>query len=213
MSSRIRSPSRDEGDRPAVDASGATWPMQNPAVPPENRPSVTSMTSLPSPAPLIARGDGEHLAHARAALGALVADDDDVAGLDRARASRRVHRVLLAVEDPGRALEHRLVDARRLHDRTLWAPATPAGSRCRPVGWIGSVSGCTTRRRASAGELGEVLGHRLAGHGQASPCSSPASSSSLHHHRHAADAVDVVHHVACRTASCRRGAASGRRPG
>ena len=30
------------------------------------------------------RGDGEHLAHARAADGALVADDDDVAGLDGA---------------------------------------------------------------------------------------------------------------------------------
>ena len=53
-SRRMRSPARTNAIGPASTASGATWPTQNPVVPPENRPSVRSMTSLPSPAPLIA---------------------------------------------------------------------------------------------------------------------------------------------------------------
>ena len=48
------------------------------------------------------RGDAEHLAHARAAGGALVADDEHVAGLRGARA-HRVGARLLAVEDARRA--------------------------------------------------------------------------------------------------------------
>ena len=63
---RIRSPSRTKAIGPPSTASGATCPMHSPVVPPENRPSVISRTSLPSPAPLIARGDRQHLAHARA---------------------------------------------------------------------------------------------------------------------------------------------------
>ena len=39
---------------PPSTASGATWPMQNPWVPPENRPSVTSAQSPPRPAPFMA---------------------------------------------------------------------------------------------------------------------------------------------------------------
>jgi hypothetical protein len=35
-------------------ASGATWPIQKPWVPPLNRPSVTSAQSPPRPAPFIA---------------------------------------------------------------------------------------------------------------------------------------------------------------
>ena len=54
-SRRIRSPSRDEArSGPPSTASGATWPTHRPVVPPENRPSVSSRTSLPRPAPLIA---------------------------------------------------------------------------------------------------------------------------------------------------------------
>src|SRR5690606_7509076 len=44
----------DERNGPAVRGLGATCPMHRPVVPPENRPSVSSSTSLPSPAPLIA---------------------------------------------------------------------------------------------------------------------------------------------------------------
>ena len=78
-SRRIRSPSRRNAIGPPSTASGATWPTHRPVVPPENRPSVISSTSLPRPGALDGAGDGQHLAHARSALGALVADDDDVA--------------------------------------------------------------------------------------------------------------------------------------
>ena len=54
ISTRIRSPSRTKAMGPASTASGAMWPMHRPVVPPENRPSVKSSTSFPSPAPLMA---------------------------------------------------------------------------------------------------------------------------------------------------------------
>src|SRR5690606_13819265 len=62
----------------------------------------------------------EHLLHARAALGALVDDHDDVSGLDAVRQDRLAGRVL-GVEDARAALEDedRLVDARRLHDAAV----------------------------------------------------------------------------------------------
>ena len=57
-------------------------------------------------------GGAEHLLHAGAALGAFVADDDDVAGLDLAGQDAFAG-VFLALEDDGRAgvREHRLGDA------------------------------------------------------------------------------------------------------
>ena len=108
---------------PPSTASGATWPMQNPWVPPEKRPSVIEGGVAAAAGALHGAGDGEHLAHARAALGALVADDDDVAGLDAA-GEDRLHRAVLAVEHPGRALEAVEVDAGDLHHRALRAPAS-----------------------------------------------------------------------------------------
>ena len=39
---------------PPLAASGATWPIINPRVAPENRPSVIKVTESPSPAPMIA---------------------------------------------------------------------------------------------------------------------------------------------------------------
>ena len=66
-SSTIVSPSRTRGDRAAArTASGAMWPTIRPCVAPEKRPSVISATSSPSPSPTSARGDVQHLAHARA---------------------------------------------------------------------------------------------------------------------------------------------------
>ena len=47
-------------------------------------------------------GDGEHLAHAGAALGAFVADDEDVAGVDLSVLYRLVA-VLFVLEDAGGA--------------------------------------------------------------------------------------------------------------
>ena len=75
-------------------------------------------------------GHGQHLAHARPALGPLVADDDDVARLQRALGDG-VHGALLAVEDPRGALEDLGVEAGRLHDRALGGQRARAGSRAR----------------------------------------------------------------------------------
>ena len=53
-SRRMRSPSATSPIGPPSAASGAMCPMHKPVVPPEKRPSVSSSTSLPRPAPLIA---------------------------------------------------------------------------------------------------------------------------------------------------------------
>ena len=58
------------------------WPTVKPRVAPEKRPSVSSATESPSPAPTIAAVTREHLAHAGPAVRPLVADHDDVARLD-----------------------------------------------------------------------------------------------------------------------------------
>jgi hypothetical protein len=47
----MRSPSRSAASGPPRAASGATWPTISPRVAPEKRPSVTSATLSPSPAP------------------------------------------------------------------------------------------------------------------------------------------------------------------
>ena len=112
------SPSRSAASGPPFDASGATWPTMNPCVAPEKRPSVTSATESERPSPTIAAGDVEHLAHAGAAVRALVADHDDVAGDDLAGLDRR-ERLLLGVEDPGRAAVERAVVAGELDRAAL----------------------------------------------------------------------------------------------
>ena len=124
---------------PPSAASGATWPMHSPVVPPENRPSVSSSDVLAEAGALDRAGDGEHLAHARAALRALVADDDDVAGLERALGDG-VHRALLAVEDPGGALEDVGVEAGGLHDRALGRERAAQDRSARRCGGSGRSS-------------------------------------------------------------------------
>ena len=49
MSISTRSPSRTSPIAPPSAASGETWPIDRPDVPPEKRPSVTSAHALPSP--------------------------------------------------------------------------------------------------------------------------------------------------------------------
>ena len=70
---------------------------------------MISAASAPRPGALHGAGDGQHLPHARPALGALVADDHDVAGVD-APGQHGLEGGLLAVEHPGAALE--AVDSR-----------------------------------------------------------------------------------------------------
>ena len=89
MSNVTMSPSRTAAIGPPAAASGATWPAIRPRVAPEKRPSVTSATESPRPAPMMRRRHAEHLAHARPALRALVADHHDVAGDDAPALDRR----------------------------------------------------------------------------------------------------------------------------
>ena len=70
---------------------------------------------LAQPGAVDRRRDREHLAHAGAAGGALVADDDDVAGLDPAL-RHGLHRALLAVEDARRAAVVAPLVPGELHD-------------------------------------------------------------------------------------------------
>ena len=100
----MRSPSATNAIGPPSTASGATWPMQKPHVPPEKRPSVIERAVGAAAGALQRTGDGQHLAHPRAALRALVADDEHGAGLDRA-GEDGLQRGLLPLEHPGHAVE------------------------------------------------------------------------------------------------------------
>ena len=84
-------------------------------------------------------------------------------------AEDRLHRPVLTVEDAGHALEAELAVAQpgNLDDRPFGASEPGAARRC-PLGWIGASSGWTTTPSGSGRvELGEVLRHRPAGHGEA----------------------------------------------
>src|SRR5690625_1313547 len=108
----------DEGDGAAVDRLGCHV-ADTQSGGPAGEPAVGEEQDVLAEArALDCAGDREHLAHPRAALGALVADDDDVAGLDGA-VLQGVHRGPLALEDAGGALEDVLVEAGRLHDGAL----------------------------------------------------------------------------------------------
>src|SRR5579863_1966059 len=111
----MRSPSATKAMGPPSTASGATWPTQNPWVPPEKRPSVTSAQSPPRPTPFMAPVMAS-ISHAGTTLGSFVADDHDRVGHDRPRQDG-VHRLVLAVEDPRRAVEEERIDAGHLHHR------------------------------------------------------------------------------------------------
>ncbi len=86
---------------PPRDASGDTWPTVNPRVAPEKRPSVMQRHRVSKAGADDGRRHAEHFAHAWPAVRPLVADDDDVAGLDGLMLNG-VERGLLAVEHPRR---------------------------------------------------------------------------------------------------------------
>src|SRR3954447_20069338 len=113
---------------PPWTASGATWATMKPWVAPEKRPSgMRAPASATPPPPTPARparaprtpsGDGQHLAHAGAAGRALVADDDDVAGLDLAL-RHGGHRRFLVLEHGRGALVVDPLVAGELHDAAV----------------------------------------------------------------------------------------------
>ena len=129
------------------------------------------------------------------ALGALVADHDDVAGGDLARRSS----ASIAARSPSktRAVPVKTDSSKpaRLHHGALGRERAledgeAAGLVDRPVEAADHVVVDGGRR-----ELGEVLGHRLAGHREAVAVHQAGVEQRLHHHRDAADLVDVVHDV------------------
>ena len=65
-----------------------------------------------------------------------------------------------------------------------------------PVAWIGrSSERSTSSSSGGRRDVGEVLGHRPAGHGEAVAVHQPGVEQRLHDDRDAADLVDVVHDV------------------
>ncbi|WP_157576533.1 hypothetical protein [Mycobacterium sp. GA-2829] len=139
-------------------------------------------------------GDRQHLAHPRPALGALVADDDDVPVGDGA-VLECVECGPLPLENPCGALEHVGVEAGGLHHRTLGSERTvqdrDAAGRVDRVVHRAQHLAVGVRRL----DVGEVLGHGLTGHGQAIPVQQTGIQQRLHHDGHTADLVDVLHHV------------------
>ena len=75
----------DERDRAAVGRLGGDVADAQPGGAAGEAAVGEQQHVLAEPGALDRAGDGEHLAHAGPARGALVADDDDVAGLQRAR--------------------------------------------------------------------------------------------------------------------------------
>ena len=209
----MRSPSRDERDRAAVDRLGRDVADAE-AVGAAGEPAVGDERGVAAAAGALHRaGDGEHLAHARAALRALVADDDDVAGLDLA-GEDRLHRRRLAVEHPGRCPRSASKSMPATFTTAPFGASEPRRTAMPPTAWIGSrqrVHDLAVGRRRVEG--GEVLGHRLAGDGEAVAVEQPGVEQLLHHDRHAADRGRGRSCGTCRAASCRRCAAPARRPG
>ena len=107
-----------QGDRAAVHRLGGHVADAEPVGAAREPPVGDQGAVRPPPHALHGPGDRQHLAHARAALRALVADDHHGVRLDRP-GQDRLHGPVLAVEDPGRAVEGQLVDAGHLDHRAL----------------------------------------------------------------------------------------------
>ncbi len=104
---------------PPTNASGATWPAVNPRVAPEKRPSVSSATVCAEiRMSADCRRHLQHLAHARAALRAFVANDQHVAGLDLA-GLHGGKTFLFAIEDARRTAMLHTVGGGNLHHAAL----------------------------------------------------------------------------------------------
>src|SRR3954453_9363175 len=157
-------------------------------------PAVRDQRHLLAPALADQRaGRRQHLAHAGAALWPLVADDDDVALLVGAFADR-LERVLLAVETARRPGELQPFHAGNLYDRPLRREVAlehhhAAGRRERARGRSDDVL------PGWEDHVLEVLGDGFAGHGDAVAMQVAAVEQRLHQDRHAADLVQVFHHV------------------
>ena len=135
-------------------------------------------------------GRGEHLAHARTAGWALVADDHDVAGVDLSPEDR-VARLLLGVEAAGGARmgHHRGVDGRLLDDASVGGDVAvehAQGSDLREGVVVGSDD-LAVRRTPAALKILRNRSHA----GQGAGVKKTKLRQLVHDHRHAADGVQV----------------------
>ncbi len=139
--------------------------------------------------------DGEHLAHTRAALRSLVADHDDRTRRDRP-GQDGVHGGALTVENPRPAREGEVaVDAGDLHDGPFRSErAVQDGD---PAVGVNRLCEGVDDRTVGSGrvEVGKVLGHCLAGDGQAVSVYQALLQKCPQYDRHAADAIEVGHVV------------------
>ena len=135
-------------------------------------------------------GGREHLAHAGAALGAFVADDDHFALYDLAVLDG-LECLFLAIEHPRRAGELEPVHARDLHDRALRCQRAaqadhPARRRKRRLDVIDDLLVGVPR------DLIYILAQRLAGHRLAIAIEEAAGEHRLHQHVDPAGFVHIL---------------------
>mmetsp|Transcript_84445 Transcript_84445/g.215010 ORF Transcript_84445/g.215010 Transcript_84445/m.215010 type:complete len:331 (+) Transcript_84445:519-1511(+) len=140
-------------------------------------------------------GRGQHLAHARAALGPLVADDDEVSLIDLALLQALEHK-LLAVEDIRLARELHALLARDLRHAALGAEA-PTQDFDVPGGLNALVDGSDhiLLVEVQIRHTCQVLCECLARDRHAIAMQPPKLEKVLHHRRSAADPVNILHAV------------------
>ncbi len=138
-------------------------------------------------------GDAEHFAHAGAAFGALVADDDhvtffDLAGLDGG------HRVLLGIVNLGRAGVGEFLDSSGLDYSAEGGEVSVNGDE--PAGRRDGVR-CRSNHELFGGnhDIFKVFGHGFSGDGHAVAMKAPGIEESLENCGNAADFVEVEHDV------------------
>ena len=143
--------------------------------------------------PIKRRGRRQHLAHARSAARALVANDDDVAVLVVASSDRR-ETIFLGIEAAGGTGELVTLEAGDLHDRAV---------RCEVALQANDAAGRGQRlvRRVNdvlvriPFHVLEILGNRAAGHCHAVAVQEAVVEQRLHEQRHAARLEHVLGNV------------------
>ena len=155
MSISISSPVRTTAISPPDAASGETWPIDSPDVPPEKAAVGNQRAGFVEVLGFEVRRGVEHLLHAGTSLGSFVADDDRLARLHFV-AENALDSLFLRFVDPCAAAENvqRLIDARRLDDA---AAAGDVASSVRPVLRRGSRR---VRRRGYSPSCGLRRGRR-----------------------------------------------------
>ncbi len=146
----------------------------------------------PSTCPLHRAGDRQHLTHAGTTLGPLVTDHHHRAGLDGA-GEDGLHRPVLPVENPSRALEVVEIDAGHLDDAPLGGHRA-GQDRDATIGVNRVVEQMDDRavgpRRI---ERCKVLGDGPPGHRETISVQKAGIEQLAHDDRNTADAIDVTH--------------------